>query len=75
MSDPAEFKYDVRVRDRMLKRGLLSEADLKRHLEGLSDAEQKSESVILGQPALGTAGDRHGEAGRPVIGDDEREAS
>jgi hypothetical protein len=75
MSDPADFKYDVRVRERMLKRGLLAESDLQKHLEALADAEQKSENVQLNQPALGAASDRHGSDARPVIGDDEREAS
>lgn len=75
MSDPADFKYDVRVRERMLKRGLLAESDLQKHLEGLADAEGKSEQVQLHQPALGTSDGRHGSDARPVIGDDEREAS
>jgi hypothetical protein len=76
MSDPADFKYDVRVRERMLKRGLLVESDLQKHLEGLGDAEGKSEQVQWHQPALGTSDGRHGGSdARPVIGDDEREAS
>lgn len=74
MSDPADFKFDVRVRERMLKRGLLAESDLQKHLEGLGDAEAKSEQVQLHQPALGTS-DGRGSDARPVIGDDEREAS
>jgi hypothetical protein len=78
MTDPAEFKYDVRVRERMLKRGLLQEAELEKHLASLVDVEAKSENVDLGQPALGAAGDsRHAtqDAARAVMSDDEREAS
>jgi type II secretory pathway component PulK len=55
MADPNSFKFDVRVRERMLARGIVSEQDVKSHLETLVDAEQNSESVQQGQPALGAA--------------------
>ncbi|MFO0564833.1 MAG: hypothetical protein U0263_04175 [Polyangiaceae bacterium] len=62
------FKYDVRVRERMIRRGLLNEADVKRHVDALVDAEGMSENVDQPQPAL--AG---GERGR--ASEDDGEAS
>lgn len=53
MTDPDLFKYDVRIRERMIRRGLLSETEVTRHLDGLSDAETKCETVPQHQPALG----------------------
>ena len=53
MTDSDLFKYDVRVRERMIRRGQLSEADVSRHLDGLPDAEAKGEAVPQHQPALG----------------------
>lgn len=76
MTDPVIFKYDVRVRERMLKRGLVTEADIKRHLEGLSDLEPTSGRVELPQPAIGVAGSAR--SGAPAVRhapDDEVEAS
>ncbi len=64
MTDPDPFKYDVRIRERMIRHGLLSEAEVTRHLDGLSDVETKCESVPQHQPALGA-----GEA--PDLDDDD----
>ncbi|GMV13907.1 MAG: hypothetical protein HS104_40245 [Polyangiaceae bacterium] len=64
MTDLDLFKYDVRIRERMIRRGLLSETDVTRHLDGLSDAEAKCDPVPQHQPALGL-----GEA--PDLDDDE----
>lgn len=75
MSDPVIFKYDVRVRERMLKRGLVTEADIKRHLEGLSDLEPTSGHVELAQPAIGVAGAARGAPAVRHAPDDEVEAS
>lgn len=61
MTDPELFKYDVRIRERMLRRGLLSEVDLRRHLDGLPDVENNSEPVPQHQPALGTGEGDSGE--------------
>lgn len=52
MTDPEQFKYDVRIRERMIRRGQVTEADVARHLEGLSDVETKCEPVPQHQPAL-----------------------
>jgi hypothetical protein len=78
MTDPELFKYDIRVRERMLKRGELNEPDLERHLSSLEDLETKCSRVDQPQPALGSASDG---SGRPSVApptpvsDDEMEAS
>lgn len=53
MSDPENFKFDVRVRDRMLRSGLLVEAELDQLLQSLPDVEDQGEPLGLGQPAIG----------------------
>lgn len=71
------FKYDVRVRERMLKKGLLADKDLARHLEGLADRETASERVALEQPAIGRhepGGVRRAESNGAETADDEDEA-
>jgi hypothetical protein len=55
MTDPELFKFDVRVRERMQKRGL-SEAELQKHLSGLPDMESACDAIELVQPALGSRG-------------------
>ncbi len=52
MRDPEMFKYDVRVRDRMLRAGRITTEDVNRILEALPDLETSIESVPLNQPAL-----------------------
>ncbi|MCC6898270.1 MAG: hypothetical protein IT377_04810 [Polyangiaceae bacterium] len=53
MTNPELFKYDVRIRERLLRQGLVTEADVKKHLESLADAEAKCETLSQHQPALG----------------------
>ena len=52
MPIPENFKYDVRVRERMLKRGLLTEGELTKHVDGLADVTDQVIEVELKQPAL-----------------------
>ena len=52
MPIPENFKYDVRVRERMLKRGLLTEGELTKHVDGLADVTDQVVEVELKQPAL-----------------------
>lgn len=47
------FKFDVRVRERMLKKGLISDKDLASHLESLVDREAACDDVRLDQPGIG----------------------
>lgn len=52
MPIPENFKYDVRVRERMLKRGMLTEGELTKHVEALADVADQVVEVELKQPAL-----------------------
>ncbi len=52
MSDPETFKFDVRVRDRMLSSGRLKADELEKLLVALPDLEAEAEPLGLGQPAL-----------------------
>ena len=55
MSTNELFKYDVRIRERMLSRGQLKESELTSYLEGLKDLEAEARSVSIPQPALAAA--------------------
>lgn len=52
MPIPENFKYDMRVRERMLRRGLLTESELTKHIDGLTDVSELVIEVELKQPAL-----------------------
>jgi len=52
MPIPENFKYDVRVRERMLKRGLLTDSELGKHIDALADVTDQVVEVELKQPAL-----------------------
>lgn len=62
MSTSEHFKYDVRIRERMLAKGLLTESELKSHLEALKDLEADTEPLALPQPALTDADTGEGQA-------------
>ncbi len=55
MRDPELFKYDVRVRERMLRAGRITGEEITQVLEGLPDLEGAAEVVPLNQPALDAA--------------------
>ncbi len=44
------FKYDVRIRERMLERRQLTESELASYLEGLRDVEGEASSVSVSLP-------------------------
>ena len=46
------WSLDVRVRERNLKSGMLTEKDLDKHLAGLPDVADQAEPFSIGQPAL-----------------------
>ena len=53
MSKPEEFKFDSRVRDRLLRNRVLSSADLQQHLAALPDLEGEYEVLNdTPQPAV-----------------------
>jgi hypothetical protein len=47
------WEWDVRVRDRNLRRGMIEEKELEKHLAALPDVAEQAESVTNPQPALG----------------------
>ncbi|HTQ03182.1 MAG TPA: hypothetical protein VMI54_04970 [Polyangiaceae bacterium] len=58
MAIPAELKFDVRVRERLVNDGLLSESDVAKHLEALPDLESQAVDLTIKQPALSNETDR-----------------
>ncbi len=67
------WNLDVRVRERNLKSGVLTEKDLDKHLSSLPDVADQAEPFAIGQPALADQA-RHVDAGAASdanAGDDE----
>jgi hypothetical protein len=58
MAIPAELKFDVRVRERLVSDGLLSESEVQKHLEALPDLEGQAVELTVKQPALSNESDR-----------------
>jgi len=52
MPIPEFFKYDVRVRERMLRKGTLTDGELTKHVDALGDVADQVVEVELKQPAL-----------------------
>jgi len=46
------WTFDVRVRDRNLKAGTVTDKDVEKYLAGLPDLADQSESFATSQPAL-----------------------
>jgi hypothetical protein len=72
MPIPEFFKYDIRVRERMLKRGLLTDSELGKHVDALADVTDQVIEVELKQPALQKESEREARivsrsAPRPII--------
>jgi hypothetical protein len=47
------WDWDVRVRERNLKKGVFEQKDVEKHLSGLPDAADQAEAIQIPQPALG----------------------
>ncbi len=47
------WEWDVRVRERNLKKGVITEKDVEKHVRELPDHADESEAVGATQPALG----------------------
>jgi hypothetical protein len=58
MPMPEHFKYDTRVRERLLRKGQLSESEVDQHLGTLADVASNAADVELKQPALQTEAER-----------------
>lgn len=46
------WDWDLRVRDRNVKAGVIDDKDLQKHLAGLADVSDQVESFSVPQPAL-----------------------
>jgi hypothetical protein len=53
--------WDVRVRERNLRQGRLTEKDVEKFLSALPDREENAESMGLNQPALSGREDSSGQ--------------
>jgi hypothetical protein len=58
MAIPDDLKFDVRVRDRLLSRGLVTEAEIEKHVKALPDLEGHAVELTPKQPALQKESDR-----------------
>lgn len=47
------WDWDIRVRERNLKNGTLTDKDVEKHVGQLPDLAEQAEPVSLPQPALG----------------------
>jgi len=47
------WDWDIRVRERNLKAGTLTDKDVEKHVSALPDLESQTEPVTLAQPAIG----------------------
>jgi len=47
------WDWDIRVRERNLARGILTDKDVEKERGGLPDVAEQAESLSLPQPALG----------------------
>jgi hypothetical protein len=51
-TNPNPWLLDVRVRERNLNKGLLTDKEVEKHLAGLPDVADQAESFAASQPAL-----------------------
>lgn len=47
------WDWDIRVRERNLKKGMLDEKDVEKYLTQLLDVGEQGEGIVTAQPALG----------------------
>ncbi len=54
------WDLDVRVRERNLRKGVLDEKDVEKHLKELPDSAANAENVSIPQPAVGSPSSQPG---------------
>ena len=47
-----DFRFDIRIRDRMIQAGNVTQEEVNARLSSLKDVEPESELIELEQPAL-----------------------
>lgn len=52
MSIEEDFRFDVRIQERMLQKGLVKNEELEARLQDLKDLESDCEPLDLAQPGL-----------------------
>jgi hypothetical protein len=66
------WDWDIRVRERNLKNGILTDKDVDKHRSGLTDVAEGCEPVTVAQPAVGT-GEAPESSASDVTAEDEDE--
>ncbi len=51
------WEWDIRVRERNVRKGIFDEKDIEKHLAQLPDVGDTGETIGTAQPALGGRGD------------------
>jgi hypothetical protein len=54
-SQKTPWDLDVRVRERNLRKGVLDEKDVEKHLKELPDSAANADNVTIPQPAVGNS--------------------
>jgi hypothetical protein len=49
----SSWEWDVRVRERNLRKGMFDEKDVEKHIAQLPDVSDQADSLTYPQPALG----------------------
>jgi hypothetical protein len=52
MNIEEDFRFDVRIQQRLLKKGLVQESELSARLAGLKDLENECEPMEVEQPGV-----------------------
>jgi hypothetical protein len=65
-SQKTPWDLDVRVRERNLRKGVLDEKDVEKHLKELPDSAANADNVTIPQPAVGNPAGGGGPSGSPV---------
>lgn len=47
------WEWDIRVRERNLRKGILDDKDVEKHIAQLTDVSEQAESIGFAAPALG----------------------
>ena len=47
------WEWDVRVRERNIRKGIFDEKDVEKHIAQLPDVSDQADTIGLGQPAIG----------------------
>lgn len=58
MEAPRNFKFDVRIRARLLNKKHITDSEVGKHLEALPDLDAACDTVTLSQPAVGIPPER-----------------